>query len=346
MPKPGVHYPSSEREFRSWFQTENDCLDYLDWLRWGGPRLCPHCGVVSPPREVTGRVWRCAACKARVSRTAGTIFQDTRTPLTAWFQAAWELCMDKGGVSALTLQRRLELGSYQTAWAMLHRYRSAMGLAGQEKLSGRVEVDETVLGGPKPGKRGRGAAGKVWVAVAVELKEPKGFGRVRLRVIPDTGSAKSIRAFLIECVEPGSEIVTDGAQYYAGATQGLYTLSKNNIKGSGLPANVTLPAVHRVASLLKRWLMGTYQGSFGKDHVATYLDEFTFRFNRRRSPKRGMLFYRLMTLAAQATPLHYQDIVQNPTARAATPPTGKRSRPKSLAITEPGKPWRAVSPEA
>ncbi len=107
------------------------------------------------------------------------------------------------------------------ASAMLHRYRSAMGLAGQEKLSGRVEVDETVLGGPKPGKRGRGAAGKMWVAVAVERKDPKGFWRVRLRVLPDTGSAKSIRAFLIECVEPGSEIVTDGANHYTGATKDL-----------------------------------------------------------------------------------------------------------------------------
>ncbi len=135
---------------------------------------------------------------------------------------------------------------------------------------------------------------------------------------------------MIECVEPGSKIVTDGAQHYTGATQGLYTLSKNNIKGSGLPANVTLPAVHRVASLLKRWLMGTYQGSFGKDYVATYLDEFTFRFNRRRSPQRGMLFYRLMTLAAQADPLHYQDIIQNPTPRAATPPTGQEVASQEL----------------
>lgn len=345
MLTPGVHYPSSEREFKSWFQTDNDCLDYLDWLRSGGPRVCAHCGVVSPPREVTGRVWRCPACKARVSRTAGTIFQDTRTPLTTWFQAAGELCMDKGGVSALTLQRRLELGSYQTAWAMLHRYRSAMGLAGREKLSGRVEVDETVLGGPKSGKRGRGAAGKVWVAVAVELKDPKGFGRVRLRVLPDTGSASTTRTFLTECVEPGSEIVTDGANYYAGATKGLYTLSKHNIKGSGLSANVTLPAVHRVASLLKRWLMGTYQGSFSMDHIEAYLDEFTFRFNRRRSPKRGMLFYRLMTLSAQADPLHYNDIVKNSASKASTPPTGKRSRPKSLAITVPGKPWRNAVPE-
>ncbi len=124
-----------------------------------------------------------------------------------------------------------------------------------------------------------------------------------------------------------------------------FKLSKNNIKGSGLPANVTLPAVHRVASPLKRWLMGTYQGSYGVDHIETYLDEFTFRFNRRRSPKRGLLFYRLMTLAAQAEPLHYEDIVQNRVSKPSTAPVGKRSRPKSLAITNPGKPWRSTVPE-
>ncbi|MHB8378645.1 MAG: IS1595 family transposase [Acidimicrobiales bacterium] len=345
MATPGVHFPASEREFRSWFQDDNDCLDYLDWLRWGGSRVCTQCGVISPPREVSGRVWRCPAYKARVSRTAGTIFQDTRTPLTTWFVAAWELCMDKGGVSALTLKRRLELGSYQTAWTMLHRHRSAMKLAGREKLSGRVEVDETMLGGPKPGKRGRGADGKVIVAVAVELKDPKGFGRVRLRVIPDT-TIPTLRKFLKECVEPGSTIVTDGANYYPGATKNLYTHEPYNVAKSGQPANELLPAVHRVASLMKRWLMGTYQGSYGVDHVDAYLDEFTFRFNRRRSSARGLLFYRLMTLSAQHAPVHYEDIVQNRVAKPMPPipPSLRNVRSRSLALSEPGRPWRNATP--
>ena len=181
MAVPGVHYPRSEREVRSWFVDDDACLDYLDWLRWGNVLACPHCGCVNAGRAVTGRQWRCAQCTARVSRTAGTIFQDTRTPLTVWFAAGWEMCADKGGVSAMALQRRLDMRSYQTAWTMLHRYRSAMMLAGTDLLTGLVEVDETLLGGVKPGPPGRGALGKTLLGVAVEVRPPRGYGRVRLR---------------------------------------------------------------------------------------------------------------------------------------------------------------------
>lgn len=340
-----MHYPSSERKFRSWFRDDNDCLDYLDWLRGNGQRICTQCGTISPPRAVTGRVWRCPACKARVSRTADTIFQDTRTPLTTWFTAAWELCVDKGGVSASSLQRRLDIGSYQTAWMMLHRYRWAMARSGTDKLSGRVEFDETVLGGVKPGVRGRGTAGKVIVAVAVEQLDGGGFGRCRLRILEDYQTAAR-RAFLIECIEPGSVLITDGAPQYGPATAGLYTLESTSLIGTGQAGHDVLPGVHRVASLLKRWLMGTHQGSFGRDHLDTYLDEFTFRFNRRKSSRRGLLFYRLLTLSAEAGPLHYNELVKNSVAKKVrpTPPATKRVSPRSLQTTPAGRPWRGNVP--
>jgi len=234
---------------------------------------------------------------------------------------------------------------------MLHRYRSAMVLSGMDKLSGIVEVDEVFLGGVRAGPRGRGALGKVLVMIAVARHDPKGFGRTRMRVIPDA-RAETIKQFLLDCVESGSTIVTDGHQSYPGATQGIYTHEAHAVKPSGKRAHTMVPAVHRVASLLKRWFLGNYQGSHHRDHLDAYLAEFTFQWNRRKSPDRGLLFYRLMSLAVIAPPLRYDDIVKNPRAKPIPAtryplpatryplPATKRVRPKSLSIPEPQRPWR------
>ncbi len=197
--------------------------------------------------------------------------------------------MDKGGVSALAIQRRLELGSYQTAWKMLHRFRSAMALAGRDKLQGEVEVDETFLGGVRSGGRGRGAFGKVIVAVAIELKQPNGYGRIRLRIIPDA-SAKTLGKFLDETVERGALVVTDGWLPYQKATAGKFTHVVHRIAPSRLQAHTLLPGVHRLSSLLNQWLLGTFQSSYHADHRTEYLDMFTSCFNRRCLPDRGLLF--------------------------------------------------------
>lgn len=346
MTRRAYDYPRSEREFRAWFQTEEDCLDYLDWLRWGDELVCsrPGCGATVAPRKVTGRVWRCPVCTASVSRTAGTIFEGTRVPLTLWFAAAWEMTMDKSGISATALRRRLDIKSQQTAWTMLHKYRTAMAVSGCDKLSGTVEVDETAIGGKKPGKRGRGAAGKTEVAIAVELKNPKGFGRVRLRVIPDA-SAKTLAAFLEEVVEPGSTIVTDAWASYPAATQGKYIHEPRNQSASNQKPHELLPAVHRVASLLKRWILGTLQGSVSAAHLPAYLDEFTFRFNRRSSRDRGQLFFRLVSLAVAAPPAPYGTLVKanypgNKTPNAAQ---GAHRPPRGLKTPPPLRPWRGPS---
>ncbi len=343
MPTRGLHYPGSYGELRAWFPDDEACMDYLDWLRWPSGPVCPRCQ--RPATTVArGRVWRCGGCDKRVSRTAGTIFQDTRTPLTVWFAAAWYMTADPGGVAALTMQRLLGLGSYQTAWAMLHRYRTAMVCPGRELLAGRVEVDETFLGGEQPGVPGRGALGKTLVVVAVELHEPRGYGRARMSVI-DNAAAATLRAFLLNAVEPGSTVVTDGWSAYPKACRDWFVHEPHPVAGSGHDAHELLPAVHRVASLCKRWLLGTHQGRVDAEHIQSYLEEFCFRFNRRHSCARGLLFYRLLQYAAGAAPLTYKQLVASPSPKAVKPPGvhGPRSRPASLAQPPQDRPWRAAT---
>ncbi len=343
MPRAGLHYPGSYAELRSWFPDDAACLDYLDWLRWPDGVVCPHCGCLTGWR-MAGAVWRCADCRRRVSSTAGTIFHDTRTPLTVWFAAAWSLTTQKNGISALGLKRVLGLGSYQTTWAMLHRFRTAMVRPGRELLSGDVEVDETFVGGVKPGKRGRGAAGKALVAIAVERRSPKGYGRTRMAVISNA-TAPTLRAFLLAHVERGSVVLTDGLKSYPTAVGNGYSHRPFNVAGSGHHAHVPLPGVHRVASLVTRWLLGTHHGAVEADHLQAYLNEFCFRFNRRSSRSRGLLFFRLMQLAVGAPPVTYRQMVVNPKPKRTrpTPPPGPRSLPGSLALPPAGRPWRAAT---
>ncbi len=177
MPQTGKDYPGSYAELLAWFPDEAACWDYLEWLRWPDGFRCPRCVGRAAWRLSSGR-WECAVCGRQVSVTAGTIFHRTRTPLRLWFAAAWEMTSQKHGVSALGIQRSLGLGSYQTAWAMLHRYRSAMVRPGRERLAGHVEVDEAYLGGVEGGVFGRQTDTKAIVAIAVEVKHPRGFGRI------------------------------------------------------------------------------------------------------------------------------------------------------------------------
>ena len=343
-PKAGVDYPRNYAEFLAWFHDDAACLDYLDWIRGKGGFTCPSCHGIKGWRMKDGRWW-CDACRNRVSATAGTIFHRTRTPLTVWFAAAWHLTAAKNGVSAKTLHRILGFGSYQTAWAMLHRFRCAISHAGHDMLCGHVEVDETVFGGARQGKRGRGAEGKVLAAVAVELLSPKGFGRCRLQIIPNA-ETKTLKAFIQKHIKPGSAIYTDGLASYPSATKDDYIHQGTPIKGSGKDANEVLPGVHRVASLVKRWLMGTHQGSFEEDHLQAYLDEFSFRFNRRKSTHRGMLFFRLIEQSVAMHPMPFLQLVANPKPQgpgheSIAPSKPRNKAPSSLDIAVPTHPWRS-----
>lgn len=338
----GLHYPGSYAELRAWFPDDEACIDFLDWLRWPTGPVCPKCGRTATTVGA-GRVWRCGGCRKRVSRTAGTIFQDTRTPLTVWFAAAWYMTADPGGVSALTMQKLLGLGSYQTAWAMLHRYRTAMVRPGREVLNGRVEVDETFIGGEEPGPRGRGALGKTLVVIAVELREPRGYGRARMSIIPNA-EAQTLHTFITDNIAPGSTVITDGWSGYLGIDKVGYPhdrRSQRAAKALGEDIGKLLPGVHRIASLAKRWLLSTHQGAVHIEHLPGYLDEFCFRFNRRRSRSRGLVFYRVLQLAIGHDPVRYQQLIARSkpkTVRSAPP--GNRGHPPSLDRPRARRPWR------
>ena len=251
----------------------------------------------------------CRSCRYQCTVTAGTVFNKTRIPIHNWFAAAWYITNQKNGVSALGLQRVLGLGSYQTAWTILHKLRRAMVNPCRDKLSKTIEVDETFLGGPRTGKRGavQYTNTKLTVIIAVEILEPKGFGRIRLRHI-SSASKENVLPFIQEEIVPGSTVKTDGSPIYHTLSDLGYIHQKTVHLGADDPAHVTMPGVHRVASLLKRWLMGTFQGSVKGEHLDYYLDEFAFRFNRRTSKSRGLLFYQLLQQAVVTESKAYKDI--------------------------------------
>jgi len=221
-----------------------------------------------------------------------------------WFRAIWWVTAQKNGASALGLQRILGLGSYFTAWTWLHKLRRAMVRPGRDRLHGRVEVDETYIGGLEEGVRGRQTETKALVAVACE-EDGRAIGRIRLRRIRDA-SAASLEAFVAEAIEPGSVVHTDGWEGYASLEMKGYTHPVTVLKRSQRSASELLPRVHLVVSLLKRWLVGTHQGAVSLQHLDYYLDEFTFRFNRRKSRSRGKLFYRLLQQAVAVEPAPYK----------------------------------------
>lgn len=305
------------QEFDEWFPSEEACAAYLFGLRWPDGFVCPACGKTEGWLTAR-RQMRCVGCQRQTSVTAGTVFEGTRKPLRVWFHGAWHVTSQKVGASALGLQQVLGLGSYQTGWSWLHKLRRAMVRPGRDLLSGRVEVDETYVGGEEEGVAGRYAEKKAIVVVAVEVHQPKGFGRIRLHQIPDV-TGESLVGFVRQVVLPGSVILTDGWNGYDSVPRHGYTREKTVLSESGDPAHVALPGVHRVASLLKRWLMGTHQGAVSNKHLDYYLDEYTFRFNRRKSKARGLLFYRLLQQAVQIGPMSYRQLIAGEQERGQRP---------------------------
>jgi|TARA_B100001971_G_C18137404_1_gene508432 transposase-like protein len=291
-------YPNSALEFEQWFGTEEACRDYLWQVRYPEGFACPRCAGTKVWHMSSGSYW-CRNCEYQMSVTAGTIFQGTRKPLRVWFCAMWYVVSQKQGVSALGLQRVLGLGSYRTAWTWMHKLRVAMVRPGRDRLSGRIEVDETYVGGERSGKRGRGAEGKTLVVVAAQQDQQR-IGRIRLRCVPDA-SGESLQRAVAEAVEPGSTVRTDGWGGYNGVSALGYV--HDVVRKSADVGQNLLPLANRVASLLKRWLLGTHQGAVRASHLDYYLDEFTFRFNRRTSRSRGKLFYRLMQQAVAVAPV-------------------------------------------
>jgi transposase-like protein len=299
-------FPDNALEFADRFTTESACLKYLEKVRWPDGYRCMRCGSADYWKK-RGRLFRCKKCFYEGNVTRGTLFQDTRKPLMLWFQAMWYVVNQKNGVSALGLQKVLGLGSYQTAWEWLHKLRRAMVRPGRDKLSGMVEVDETIFGGLTKGKHGRGIDDKSLIFIAAEEK-PKGIGRIRCLVIKNASAAMLLNA-VNETISKGSTVKTDGWSGYNMLTENGYTHLR--ITHPSAESGDATPLVHRAVSLFKRWWMGTHQGAISHENLQYYLDEFTFRFNRRNSRSRGKLFYRLVEQALQIDPVPAKTLKHN-----------------------------------
>jgi len=283
-------YPIKQMEFEKMFSTDELCLKYLENIRFEGGYICPMCQ--SKEYWISKRnLYICKICEYQLSITAGTIFHKSKIPLTILFRALWFIVASKNGVSASAVQKILGVNRYDTVWNWMHKFRRLMVLPEREKLEGIIEVDETLIGGKKSGKRGRGAEGKKLVIIAVEIKDKK-TGRVRLSSLPNA-SKKSINQFLKTNMEKGAKIITDGWSGYSDVKKMKYI---HQIEENTIPFDneYILLHVHKIASLLRRWLLGTHQNFTSHDKLDYYLDEFVFRYNRRNSKSRGLLFYTLI----------------------------------------------------
>ena len=299
-PVAGVDYPRTHQQLLSWFPDDDACVDYLARLRWPDGFVCPWCAGLKSWRTARRGMWMCAECGKQTSVTSGTIFHRSHTPLSTWFAAIWFVCASKNGISGLALQQILGFGSYETAWAWLHKLRRVMVRPERDLLFGTVELDETMVGGRSKGRQGASST-KIPVMVAVEVGQGRKIGRIRLAVASAKNSNQLVE-FAHAVIEPGSTIRTDGAPHLRHLGEQGFTHEYRVMASSPDPAHEYMPGVHLVASLLKRWIAGTLHHGLAKRQLEYYLDEFTFRFNRRSSRSRGLLFYRLLQQAVATDP--------------------------------------------
>lgn len=307
------NFPKGIRAFTQRFGTEEACLAYIRLQRWGAVDGfdCPKCHHKVCWDGKTRNRLICCACRKEVQITAGTAFHAQRKGLVLWFLAMYLVTSSKQGVSAKELSRQLNI-SYPTAWAWLHKLRASMVDPCRAPLQGDVEVDETYIGGQAIfGQHGRSTLKKTAVACAVE-KDGLECGRVRLAVIPNA-TKKKLKAFLDGTLKPETTIHTDGWRGYMGLERSGYAHIRIV---SDEKAHVGLPRVHRVFSLLKRWLICTHQGAVSRKHLNSYLEEYTFRFNRRKARNVSHSFQRLTEgcLREQCRP--YWQIVGRTAAKA------------------------------
>ncbi len=308
--------PKTIYEFEERFGSEEACIEYLRGRRWPEGFVCPSCGGRKCWQLRTRPLDECAACGHQVSLTAGTAFAGTRKPLRLWFRVIAELLFSKRGCSALELTRRFPL-SYETAWTWLHKLRSCMDRSGGDPLAGAVEVDETYLGGRDDGKhRGRSLAGKKLLVIAAAECRGEAIGRIRLRGI-HAASTAALCGFIAANVVAGSSVRTDGFQQYKPLGSSSYEHVRI-VVGDPRKASKLFPRVHRVFSLLDRWLLGTLHGSIRRPHLQRYLDEFVFRFNRRTAASRPLLFDRLIGAVFRPVPTYAQLVAAEPLLLGAT----------------------------
>lgn len=314
-------FPGSLPEFQRLFPNETACAAYLERARWSDGFICDHCGVSAEPYRFSNRagVLRCRHCNRDTSLTAGTVMERTHTPLSVWFWAAYLVASQTPGMSAVQFQRQLGLSRYETAFQILHKLRAGMVRPNQDWIGGKpdelVEADETYVGGRTRGK-GRGVHDMVLVAGAVEVRQRKRAsslnkrktgryaGRVRLALVPDR-SANSLGGFIERTVTPGAAITTDDWRGYAKLGERGYCHTAVAERGDMQVAGTFLPIIHLVFSNLKTWLRGIHHG-VSPQHLQSYLNEFTFRFNRRFYPFNA--FRSLLGIAGDVTAPTYAEL--------------------------------------
>jgi len=301
------------------FQTEEQCREYLASVRWRDGFRCQFCNHHKYWLDSRNR-YICTSCRSHNSVLAGTVMQDTKLKLRTWLTAMWMFATQKDGISAMSLRDNLGINSYRSAWLLLHKLRVAMIRADREKLSGIVEIDEGYIGGREEGgKRGRGSENKKIVVVAVQLEETKTnkpqillrdykLAKVRAKHI-ESASKEELHSFIIENVSRGSTLIRDNWSGYSGIDELGYRSEIHKLSNAD-DGNEKLPHVHLAISLINRWILGTYQGRLEEYHMQTYLEEFTFRFNRKTSRHRGLLFYRLIQGAMSTIPHPYEDLIE------------------------------------
>ena len=295
--------PKTSTEFDQLFGTEEDCQRYLFRVRWPQGFRCPRCRGT--------RAWInkrhllvCSECGRQVSLTAGTVMQGSRKPLRMWLRAMWWVCAERMGGSAKGLQRLLGLGSYQTAWAWLHKLRRAMIRAAREPLVGPVEIAHAFIGGEELRGFGGQTFKKARILIGVEVRGPSrdGVGRVHIAHVRDF-SAATLIPLVTEGVRTGTKVISDVWEGYAGLSGYGYVHEVRSSEG-GMLAHVP-----QVISLLKRWLLRTHQGAVRPKQLQHYLDEFAFRFNRRKSRHVGEIFYRMLEAATSTEACAYWRLV-------------------------------------
>ena len=308
-------YPKDMREFRRRFSTLEACREYLVQCRWPDGFVCPKCFDRKAWLNSRRYVFECQECGRQTSPTAGTIMHRTHLPIQEWFWAAYLVATHTPGISALQLQRQLGIGGYQNAWHVLHRLRKGMVHDARSRLSGLVEADETFVGGPIKGKQGRGVVAsnyKSLVVGAVEVlayndtdgKRKERAGRLRLALIPDA-SEESLGSFLERNVDPGSRVRTDGWPGYSETALADF-IHHVRVIGPAQRAHKRLPHIHRAFGNLKTWLNGTHHGVEPK-HLHSYLDEYVFRYNRRKTPMAA--FQTLLGISAQKKPMTLHELM-------------------------------------
>jgi transposase-like protein len=297
-----IRFPESLPEFQRFFPDEEHCSEYLEDMRWPNGFVCPYCGHAGEPYRIATRlgVLECRSCRRQVSLTADTVMHRSRTPLCTWFWGAYLVSSLTPGLSAVQFQRQLGLSRYETAFQMLHKLRAGMVRPDRDRIGGEwpVEVDETLIGGRTRGE-GRGTHHKVVVAGAVEVRQGKSgeklahdqrrprkgksyAGRLRIHVVANRGK-RALEGFVEQSVEPGSQVLTDACNGYNDLDQLGYDHHKVVIGGDQEKTEAWLPMIHLIFSNLKAWLQGTHHG-VSQQHLQAYLNEFTFRFNRRFYP--------------------------------------------------------------